>query len=674
MRKKFNFSNTYSTKSASSVVLQTMAIFAMAIIGFTLAWFYVQDYSTKWTQMSGAVKIVAVGKGTLGNPDSFSSIEDTKTTNMEIFLTDGYQYLIPGAYIDAKVNCKVLQSTTKPLLRAKFRISMVDGDGNEMAILDDTSNLTGNVAYQLNEIIVANGWYKHVDNYYYYVQGQTLESTRRYTLLTEVDATDSDAVVPFINEDFRFPTFVTSAYSGFGVKLIVTFQAIQNFIPDENGHKDTNTIEHSLKIFDDFSQESFEPNVNLIQTGSTFTIEPLENGEMPERVVLPTTAIVDGVETPITTISKAMGTAIKNAGIKEVVIPAGYTTLTSSLFMDNTTIESVDLSRTTITQIPSNAFRNCANLTSLTLPDTLTTIGTKAFDSSSITELNLPESLTRIDSSAFYLNKLTTLYIPKNVITIANDAFSMPELQTIIVDPGNQYFSDADNHTLINGSKQIIAIAPKAFVDDNGNYLDYNIPEEATSFETNFYSTFEHLKVKNIIIHKDFIDTGNLYYVSYGGEFPEFHYEGIIVDADNAKYASVIDNKGLLEKSTGTLLCTVRRANNTYSFGETIIVPESVKKIGKGCFYRGNYSNVKHIILPSGLTDIGNYAFSSFKGLVDIEFKSTTPPTITTYFLQTSFTNYKIYVPDASVSTYKNNANFSRFTSQILPVSQKPAS
>ena len=44
--------------------------------------------------------------------------------------------------------------------------------------------------------------------------------------------------------------------SGVGVKFIITFEAIQNFIPDRSGNKLANTITNSKIIFEDqYSEE-----------------------------------------------------------------------------------------------------------------------------------------------------------------------------------------------------------------------------------------------------------------------------------------------------------------------------------------------------------------------------------------------------------------------------------
>ena len=60
------------------------------------------------------------------------------------------------------------------------------------------------------------------------------------------------------------------------------------------------------------------------------------------------------------------------------------------------------------------AFRDCMNLTSITLPDSITTIGCRAFDRcEKLAEIVIPESVTAIEESAFYdCKSLTSIRIP----------------------------------------------------------------------------------------------------------------------------------------------------------------------------------------------------------------------------------------------------------------------
>ncbi|MBP5651449.1 MAG: leucine-rich repeat protein [Clostridia bacterium] len=81
-----------------------------------------------------------------------------------------------------------------------------------------------------------------------------------------------------------------------------------------------------------------------------------------------------------------------------------------------------------ITTIPANFAQNCANLTTVVLPSTITKIGSYAFyNCTNLSNINnLPDGLETIDSYAFYNCKeafTQSITIPSSVVTIKNYAF-----------------------------------------------------------------------------------------------------------------------------------------------------------------------------------------------------------------------------------------------------------
>ena len=79
----------------------------------------------------------------------------------------------------------------------------------------------------------------------------------------------------------------------------------------------------------------------------------------------------------------------------------------------------------TVTGIAEGAFRDCDQLTSVSLPNTIKSIGRNAFyGCSALHELTLPSSLTTIGSSAFgYCTSLSSIIIPSSVTSIDWNAF-----------------------------------------------------------------------------------------------------------------------------------------------------------------------------------------------------------------------------------------------------------
>lgn len=76
--------------------------------------------------------------------------------------------------------------------------------------------------------------------------------------------------------------------------------------------------------------------------------------------------------------------------------------------------------------VGKEAFRRCETISTISLPDGLTTIGSFAFDNSTITAISFPASLTEIGSYAFqYCLKLTgPVVVPDNVKRVGSGAFA----------------------------------------------------------------------------------------------------------------------------------------------------------------------------------------------------------------------------------------------------------
>ena len=77
-----------------------------------------------------------------------------------------------------------------------------------------------------------------------------------------------------------------------------------------------------------------------------------------------------------------------------------------------------------VISIGNGAFTHCYSLTSVTIPNTVTSIGDDAFYSSGLTSVSIPNSVTNIGNFAFEsCYGLTSVMIGKSVTSIGNNAF-----------------------------------------------------------------------------------------------------------------------------------------------------------------------------------------------------------------------------------------------------------
>ena len=110
--------------------------------------------------------------------------------------------------------------------------------------------------------------------------------------------------------------------------------------------------------------------------------------------------------------------------LTSVNLPTGLTTIGEGAFYDCAGLTSVDLP-TGLTSIGASTFYGCTGLTSIDLPTGLTTIGDGAFyDCAGLTSVNFPASLTTIEATAFYgCTSLTSVNLPASLTTIGGYAF-----------------------------------------------------------------------------------------------------------------------------------------------------------------------------------------------------------------------------------------------------------
>jgi hypothetical protein len=122
-----------------------------------------------------------------------------------------------------------------------------------------------------------------------------------------------------------------------------------------------------------------------------------------------------------------------------------------------------------VTHIGNWAFSDCRGLTSVTLPNSVTTIGEDAFVYTGLTSVTIPNSVTAIGGAAFAYTGLTSVTLPNSVITIGEVAFygctdlTFVTIGNSVTTIGNWAFFGCEKLTSVTIGNSVTAIGNSAF-------------------------------------------------------------------------------------------------------------------------------------------------------------------------------------------------------------------
>ena len=314
-----------------------------------------------------------------------------------------------------------------------------------------------------------------------------------------------------------------------------------------------------------------------------------------------------------------------NAGPFGDCFYSGDIIIPQSVFYENDTY--------TVTGIGSAAFYNGKNITSITIPESVSNIGINAFSGCSqlasvyindlaswcsiefgdygsqpfsyashlylkgeeITNLIIPNNVTSISAKAFSgCNELISVTIPEGVTSIGRNAFeacsglislSLPSSLTFI---GEYAFSGCINLPTVTIPNNVANIQQYTF-RNCANLSSLIIQNGVTSIAGN---AFGGCGLKSIFIPESLTSISENAF----GRCTEL--SNIDVDNRNFKYDSRHGCNAIIETATNTLILGCK---NT-------VIPESVITIGEYAFE--GCERLSSIVIPNSVSNIGSYAFS----------------------------------------------------------------
>ena len=233
------------------------------------------------------------------------------------------------------------------------------------------------------------------------------------------------------------------------------------------------------------------------------------------------------------------------------------------------------------------AFWSCTGLTSITIPNGVTSIGNSAFERcTGLTSITIPNSVTSIGDYAFYkCTGLTSIIIPNSVTSIGNYAFEGCENLKKVINCSNFTLNyDSKDYGWVGYYANLIINAPNGYIE--GDYVWYE--NEGTNILAAYLGNATELSLPD----------------NYGENY-------------RIGFAAFYGCTGLTSITIPNGVTSIgRSAFNLCTGLASITIPNSVTSIGDYAFYK--CTGLTSVTIPNSVTSIGDYAFYKCTGLTSI--------------------------------------------------------
>lgn len=294
----------------------------------------------------------------------------------------------------------------------------------------------------------------------------------------------------------------------------------------------------------------------------------------------------------------------------------------------------------TVTALGESAFESCSDVSGLSLPATIRSIGSHCFYNCSFTTLQLPDSLRSIGDHAFLYSSIGSLHLPAHFEEYGDCAFWARNLTAITVDESNPNFRSIDGW-LYSKDSLTLCIVPNgvsgtinvpSFVRHIGR-MAFGFNSRVTSvslleglasigdFAFNVCPAMNNMVIPSTVMHIGicpFSYCPQLNSISIASGNSHYVLDGLML------YSSDYDTLVSCHKSgaTVTLNPNVKVLggfeNNTWV--RNIDIPTGVTEISDNCF---NACKFAAIALPTHMNRIGALAFANNDNLVSVTMPET---------------------------------------------------
>ncbi len=477
-----------------------------------------------------------------------------------------------------------------------------------------------------------------------------------YVFSTEDNVTISSADgVTIIGEGGNIPTFDVWNVAGDKALFGTDWDMSSNIMRTYNGEdysltKNNLTLPkgtYEYKVFKDHSTQESYPSSNaklVIEENATYSITFTFNASTKELSATATKTdglyynfiekgkVAEVIQNP----NKYKGTVIIPSTVTHEGEEYTVTKIADNAFYDCGNLISVTIPNS-LKSIGYNAFSYSKGLTTINIPNSVSSIGDDAFKGcSGLTSITIPNSITRIGELTFYgCSGLTSINIPNSITYIGKDAFSgCSKLNSItipnsVTEIGNRIFSGCSSLTSVDIPNSVTSIGYNSFANCTG-LTSVTIPNSVT-----YLSGFSGCTGLTSISIPSNVTT-------IGG--------------------SAFD--GCTGLTSITIPSNVTSINGRAFQGciglTTAVIPNSVTRIDD--YALADCSELKTMTIGNSVNYISTYAFANCSALTDVYCLAENVPYTSAIAFNESYPEFMtLHVPAASIEAYRSTEPWSQF-------------